>query len=497
MSYYILPKIHNNNINISCDNQVDKKYYPYVSHSLYNYYNEINEQINSIFINEYDTSLNVLNDLIKIINPYEYIYTKVPGSKFSVSKLKPNTIVFYDFFEIFNIMNLLDIFKNKDIISVHVGENNNDCLECLEMQRENYTKDLNNCFDDIDFNTFKEIDSKKLTYDFIYYHTQYKEVKDINEYFFSFIKILNFVLKYQKNEGLCLIKISTVFHKHILDILYILSSLYEKVYIIKPNTSNITTFEKYIVCKKFILTNREILYSIYSDKLNIIINNYIKNKYIYPLLDFDIPYYFLNKIDDMNIIIGQQQLEALDQIINIIKNKNKDEKIEILKKTNIQKSVNWCEKFKIPCNKFYDKINIFLPVIPNIIKKNVHNVNINETEIMEDLGENNNIIEENNTNTNDSFNNNFNNNIINKNNIIYINKANNDNVQKYKNDVLEPCEVIKIINNNNFVDYINIDSNNIYDIENDISIISNFHELHDIQIEEEVINEIGEINDAN
>ena len=60
------------------------------------------------------------------------------------------------------------------------------------------------------------------------------------------------------------------------------------------------------------------------------------------------PCYFLNKIDDINIIIGQQQLEAINQIINIFKNKNKEDKIEIIKKTNIQKSVIWCEKFKIP-----------------------------------------------------------------------------------------------------------------------------------------------------
>lgn len=65
----------------------------------------------------------------------------------------------------------------------------------------------------------------------------------------------------------------------------------------------------------------------------------------------------------MNITIGQQQLEALDQIISILKNKNKDDKIETIKKSNIQKSVSWCEKYKIPCNKFTEKINIFLPII--------------------------------------------------------------------------------------------------------------------------------------
>jgi hypothetical protein len=76
-----------------------------------------------------------------------------------------------------------------------------------------------------------------------------------------------------------------------------------------------------------------------------------------------IDYYFKSKIDDLNIIIGQQQLEALDQIITIYKNKNKNDKIENIKKNNIQKSVLWCEKYKIPCNKFSEKINIFLPII--------------------------------------------------------------------------------------------------------------------------------------
>jgi hypothetical protein len=36
--------------------------------------------------------------------------------------------------------------------------------------------------------------------------------------------------------------------------------------------------------------------------------------------------------------------------------------IELLQKNNINKAVLWCEKFKIPCNKFTDKINMFLPI---------------------------------------------------------------------------------------------------------------------------------------
>ena len=64
--------------------------------------------------------------------------------------------------------------------------------------------------------------------------------------------------------------------------------------------------------------------------------------------------------------MGQQQLEALDQIISILKNKNIDDKIESIKKSNIQKSVSWCDKYKIPCNKFTEKTNIFLPIIKEV-----------------------------------------------------------------------------------------------------------------------------------
>ena len=49
-------------------------------------------------------------------------------------------------------------------------------------------------------------------------------------------------------------------------------------------------------------------------------------------------------------------------IINILKNKNREDKIETIKKSNIQKSVAWCEKYKIPCNRFSEKTNIFLPI---------------------------------------------------------------------------------------------------------------------------------------
>ena len=134
----------------------------------------------------------------------------------------------------------------------------------------------------------------------------------------------------------------------------------------KPNTSNITTFEKYIICKEF--NANEITFKFL--KINyyriIVFLKKIQDKNILSLINSNISYYFTTKINDINNIIGQQQLEALNLIINTFKNKNKEDKIELIQKSNIQKCVAWCEKYKIPCNKFFDKTNIFLPIIKEL-----------------------------------------------------------------------------------------------------------------------------------
>jgi hypothetical protein len=103
------------------------------------------------------------------------------------------------------------------------------------------------------------------------------------------------------------------------------------------------------------------------EQLDLLINTLHMNtsQIVESLINDHLPYYFMNKIEDSNINIGHQQIEHLDLLLQIIKNKNRDEKIESLKKSNIIKCIQWCEKFKIPHNKFVDKINIFLPSIEN------------------------------------------------------------------------------------------------------------------------------------
>jgi hypothetical protein len=355
MSYYILPKI-NSTINVNPIDSSTNILNSYVSHSLFNYYNEITHQIKNICLNDFDNSFNIFDELIKIVNPYEYIFSNVPGSKFSISKLKPQSNIFYDFLETCIILNVFDSFKSNNLKTLHLTPNSSDTIECFEMIREKFNDEIV-CYDEINDDTIKLLGDNK--FDFIFCEAK---TGDLQEYIISLIKIVLIILRNQEKEGICIIKISHIFHKPVLDILYILASLYDKIYVLKTNSSNITSFDKFIVCKNFIVSEKKFKQLRFNYFKLIIFLKKLENKNIMSIIDYDMPYYFTMKINDINIIIGQQQLETLDTVMNILKNKNKDDKIETIKKINIQKSIGWCEKYKIPFNKFTEKTNIFLPL---------------------------------------------------------------------------------------------------------------------------------------
>ena len=55
----------------------------------------------------------------------------------------------------------------------------------------------------------------------------------------------------QKRKGTFVLKIFDIFNKLSVDIIYLLSYYYKKVFIIKPNTSRYANSEKYIVCMDY------------------------------------------------------------------------------------------------------------------------------------------------------------------------------------------------------------------------------------------------------
>ena len=364
MNYCIIPK-NNFNINISLQ-LTNEKIKPYISYSLIFYLNDVYNQVFKLedTINESEeVTIEYVN---KIVNPFEFIHTNVPGSVLSVSKVKPDANIFFELMEIFQLFNINEILSLKHKINIaHLTPNYTSTNYLLNMLRED-SDDYIVC-EDFNYNRLYNLfvtNKFENKLDLIICEFQPYEYNDTKKYIQNMLLILMIITKYQANQGTCIIKIDNIFYKAIIDILFLLSSFYDKIVLVKPIISNVTKGERYIVCKSLnsnILDQSNLLSQI-DEKILPKINDktLIIDKCVDSLINNEIPYYFLNRLEESNAVIGQQQLEAYDQIINIYKNKNREEKIENLKRQHIQKCIQWCEKNQLPHNKFIDKVNIFL-----------------------------------------------------------------------------------------------------------------------------------------
>jgi hypothetical protein len=265
--------------------------------------------------------------------------------------------------EIFQICNITEFLSDISKITIANFTPNfsstNYLLNMLREENEDIT--INEVFD---FNILCEKYIKNtvtIKMDLMIFEFKDEDYININQYIKNVLLTFYIIVKYQANNGTCIIKFDNIFYKVIIDVILMLTGIYKKVYLIKPSISKITKGERYIICSEidYELLGRTNLFHQLEEK----VKDFFfleKQIYIHSFLKNAVPYYFLNKIEESNAVIGQQQLESYDQIINIFKNKNKEDKIESLKRNHIQKCIQWCEKNQIPHNKFTDKINIFL-----------------------------------------------------------------------------------------------------------------------------------------
>lgn len=335
MNYYVLPKIYIDNLEI--DIQYNNVLIPYISHSCDIFLHKLNKQLNEITSEEQNTLSLYVNQISCIGN-------------FNISKLEN---IHYEMIEIFNLFNRHEITKVNDILVVSQQDIEiSNSLTFLGYTNKNIL--LQN------LNIFKQSNNAK--FDLIIFDQMATNIKLFIK---QFLLQLNFILKNINNNGICIIKIENTYHKSILDIIYILCSMFEKNSIFKPLCSNNTNSEKYLILKRFKYNETNVVKLI--SNLEDIIEN-IQNKndtnntniFISSVIKQNIPYNFLNKMEEINVIFCQQQLETIDQLINLSKNKHKHDKIKILKINNIQKCIQWCEKYDIPHNKIIEKPNIFI-----------------------------------------------------------------------------------------------------------------------------------------
>ena len=386
MTYYQLPRTNIYSFKyIDC---IEKESLPEtkISFSLSEFLYEIKKKIETI---EKDWDI-----FKKYTNPYEYIHTHLPYKKKCVASYSPLSRSYFKMIELLKTFRLE--MDSKPIRSFHLAEGPGGFIEALCKVRkcpyDTYTGitiiDENNTqnvpgwkktkhFLNQNKNVLIEYGQDKtgdiLSIDnFVYCKEKYGSSMDLitGDGGFDFSEDFNnqevniaallfaqiaFALCLQKKNGKFVLKIFDSFMQHTIDLLYILSSFYEKVYIAKPYTSRYANSEKYIVCKGFLFENNDKFYPYIHRAFEKMVNNTNNNAtYIHRFLNMPTPSLFTSKMEEINSILGQQQIENIHYTLSLIDNKHKQEKIDSIIKNNIQKCMNWCNKNNVPYNAMVD-----------------------------------------------------------------------------------------------------------------------------------------------
>jgi 23S rRNA U2552 (ribose-2'-O)-methylase RlmE/FtsJ len=351
-------------------------------------------------IDDYGTQWDIYK---KYTNPYEFINTVVPNKNKTVSAIKPLSRSYYKMLELVSFFNLCPftskttfescntkLLNSIPIKSFHLAEGPGGFIEALVNMRKNANDtyigmtilDNNN---DSNIPAWKK--SKKFLNDnknvfiengadntgnilslvnFEHCYSKYGSSMDIitADGGFDFSNDFNgqetimtkllygqvcYALCMQKHNGSFILKIFDCFMENTIDLLYILSAFYKDVYITKPQTSRYANSEKYVVCKNFLFTDCKDFYNVLKDTLDKVIKS---TEYIHRFLNINVSRHFKNKIEEYNAIVGQQQMETIQNTLNLIANNAKYDKLESIIKSNVIRCIKWCEKHNVEVNTF-------------------------------------------------------------------------------------------------------------------------------------------------
>ena len=429
MSFFLLPPIFCLN-----NDHFEGEYTPppllpepvIINSSLFSFLNNLKTQIDSC-PNEWDKYK-------KYTNPHEYIHSIIPNTKQSVSCLKPLSRSFFKMIEICKMLDILSGLPPTGCTTFHLAEGPGGFIEALvhmrseSMRSESITMRSESMrsddkyygmtlLDDTDLNVpgwrksrqflhenpnvcidygkdgtgdLMQADNLKDcfyrfkgTMDLITGDGGFDFSLDFNQQENTSTKLvfcqIAFALAMQRPKGHFILKIFDTFTKISLDLLYLLANSYDQVYFVKPSTSRPANSEKYVVCKGFHLSplqTEELVRKCYSMLANFQLNPTFQLK---SLFNFNLPLLFNLKIEEYNAMLGQQQIENIAATLSLILN-NTAERLETMKKNNIQKCIIWCQKYNIPYHTLIVNNNIFkrfaLPAAqPSII-------NLSTTQVM-------------------------------------------------------------------------------------------------------------------
>ena len=315
-----------------------------ISNSLHHYLSNIKEQID-----EYNSFWDYYK---KITNPYEFIHSHVPEFKMAICKYKPLSRSFFKMIEIIHTFSFLTETTNLNCF--HLAEGPGGFIEAFNYKRNNINDKLYGITlisPDVKIPSWKKsshyLNNNKniiieygssntgdlfLKENLMYCNEKYAGSMDYitGDGGFDFSVDFNqqeelsmklviaqifFAIIMQKTGGNFVVKIFDIFKFKTVEIIFLLSNLYHYVYIYKPCTSRVANSEKYIVCKNF-KNNNPYIKSEIINNFDYVMNN-IDN--IYSLFNIRLPQLFLKKIEEINAIYGQQQIENINTTLNLIR----------------------------------------------------------------------------------------------------------------------------------------------------------------------------------
>ena len=329
----------------------------------------------------------------KFTNPYEYVHTPVPNSKQAVCRLKPLSRSFYKMIEILATCELASTFP-EEMCSFHVAEGPGGFIEALAYQRDNLEDaHIGMTLQDDD----AAVPGWKKSIGFIKSHPQVAVydgadgtgdlmsvanlltcLRDNHDkadlvtgdggFDFSVdfdsqeassmglvVAQMAFAIAAQRMGGCFVLKVFDTFTQATMDALFLLSGAYETVRVLKPQTSRQGNSEKYVVCAGFRLVHREAMVLALADCLALV----QEGAQIQRLINHPLPYYFTSRVEEMNAVLGQQQIESITSTL-LLMDSCRGDRLESLKKSNIQKCISWCQRHHLPYNRVPQTTNIFM-----------------------------------------------------------------------------------------------------------------------------------------
>ena len=350
---------------------------PVINESLSFYLNDIKHHINT---HEY-----LWETFKKFTNIYEYIHSTIPYKKYCISRYRPLSRSFFKMIELIHFFEL-GTDNPGPMRSFHLAEGPGGFIEAMVKYRDcpediyvgMTLMDKNN--NDYNIPAWKKSqhflqENKNVRiesgYDktgnilsldnFIYINEVYGSSMDLitadggfdfstdfDHQEINMTKLLYgqilYALCMQKQGGCFVLKIFDVFMQHSIDMMALLASMYEKVYITKPNTSRSANSEKYVVCKGFLHASSYKFFPILQQSFRKVLacNDGTmvmavsgqgakdagdvdkmpapsKHRYITRIFNnFPINNFFLNKLEECNVVLGQNQIENIYVTLSFI-----------------------------------------------------------------------------------------------------------------------------------------------------------------------------------